>query len=55
MNESINSISTLMPELLKLFNNSMEGFDKVTEAVTSSKETIAIDLLDNDNNINSGM
>ncbi len=51
MKESINSISTMLPELLKQFNNSMESFDKVTEAITTSNETVALDLVDSNNNI----
>ena len=44
--DSNNSISTLLPQLLRLFNNSVEGFQKISEAVTGSEETVAIDYTD---------
>ena len=43
-----NSISTLLPELLRLFNNSMEGFEKVNEAITSNSNSVTVNL-QNDN------
>ena len=46
-----NSISTLLPELLRLFNNSLESFEKVNEAITSSQESVTIDLQANDGTI----
>jgi len=51
MDKSVNSISTILPELLRLYNNSLEGFEKITEAITSDQETVAIDVVDNNNNI----
>lgn len=39
-----NSISTLLPELLRLFNNSMESFEKVNQAITSSRDSVTINL-----------
>jgi len=44
--DSNNSVSTLLPQLLRLFNNSVEGFQKISEAVTGSEETVAIDYTD---------
>ena len=44
--ESNNSISTLLPQLLRLYNNSVESFQKISEAVTGSEETVAIDYTD---------
>jgi hypothetical protein len=46
-----NSISTLLPQLLRLFNNSLEGFEKVNEAITSSKESVTIDVQNEDGTI----
>ncbi len=43
-----NSISTLLPELLRLFNNSMEGFEKVNEAITSDSNSVTVNI-QNDN------
>lgn len=39
-----NSISTLLPELLRLFNNSLESFEKVNQAITSSNESVTINV-----------
>ena len=39
-----NSISTLLPELLRLFNNSLESFEKVNQAITSSNESVTINI-----------
>jgi len=39
-----NSISTLLPELLRLFNNSLESFEKVNQAVTSNRDSVTINL-----------
>lgn len=50
MKKSSNSISTLLPQLLRLFNNTLEGFEKISEAVTGSSENVAIDLRD-DNDV----
>lgn len=44
--DSNNSISTLLPQLLRLYNNSVESFQKISEAVTGSEETVAIDYTD---------
>jgi len=43
-----NSISTLLPELLRLFNNSLESFEKVNQAITSSNESVTINIQNND-------
>ena len=42
-----NSISTLLPELLRLFNNSLESFEKVNQAITSSNESVTINIQNN--------
>ena len=46
-----NSISTLLPQLLRLFNNSLESFEKVNEAITSSRESVAVDVQNDDGTI----
>lgn len=46
-----NSISTLLPELLRLFNNSVESFEKVNQAITSNRESVTIDLQGGDGTI----
>jgi hypothetical protein len=46
-----NSISTLLPQLLRLFNNSLEGFEKVNEAITSSRESVTIDVQNEDGTV----
>ena len=43
-----NSISTLLPELLRLFNNSLESFEKVNEAITSSRDSVTVNIQNND-------
>jgi hypothetical protein len=43
-----NSISTLLPELLRLFNNSLEGFEKVNQAITSNQESVTINIQNED-------
>ena len=42
-----NSISTMLPELLRLFNNSLESFEKVNQAITSSNESVTINVQNN--------
>tara|TARA_R110001592_G_scaffold120545_3_gene324997 strand:- start:73702 stop:77532 length:3831 start_codon:yes stop_codon:yes gene_type:complete len=39
-----NSISTLLPQLLRLFNNSLENFEKVNQAITSDRESVTVNL-----------
>lgn len=39
-----NSISTLLPELLRLFNNSLESFEKINQAITSTRESVTINV-----------
>jgi len=43
-----NSISTLLPELLRLFNNSLESFERVNQAITSSQESVTINIQNED-------
>ncbi len=47
-----NSIQTLLPELLRLFNNSLESFEKVNQAITSSRESVTVNI-QNQNGTNS--
>jgi len=46
-----NSISTLLPELLRLFNNSLEGFEKVNQAITSNRDSVTVDVQNQDGTI----
>lgn len=39
-----NSISTLLPELLRIFNNSLEGFEKINQAITSNQDSVTINV-----------
>lgn len=39
-----NSISTLLPELLRLFNNSLENFEKVNQAITSNRDSVTVNI-----------
>jgi hypothetical protein len=39
-----NSIQTLLPELLRLFNNSLESFEKVNQAITSSRDSVTVNI-----------
>jgi hypothetical protein len=43
-----NSLSTMLPELLRLFNNSLEGFEKVNQAITSNRESVTINIQNDD-------
>lgn len=46
-----NSLSTLLPELLRLFNNSLESFEKVNQAITSNRDSVTVDLQGEDGTI----
>ena len=46
-----NSISTILPELLRLFNNSLESFEKVNQAITSNRDSVTVDLQNSDGTI----
>lgn len=46
-----NSISTLLPELLRLFNNSLESFEKVNQAITSNRDSVTVDVQNSDGTI----
>lgn len=39
-----NSISTLLPELLRIFNNSLESFEKINQAITSNRDSVTINV-----------
>jgi len=43
-----NSIQTLLPELLRLFNNSLESFEKVNQAITSSRDSVTVNVQNQD-------
>ena len=46
-----NSISTILPEFLRLFNNSVESFEKVNQAITSSRNSVTVNLQNEDGTI----
>lgn len=46
-----NSISTLLPELLRLFNNSLESFEKINQAITSNRDSVTVDIQNQDGTI----
>jgi len=46
-----NSISTLLPQLLRLYNNSLESFEKVNQAITSNRESVTINIQNDDGTI----
>lgn len=46
-----NSISTLLNQLLKLYNSSVENFEKINEAVVSNKESVTLNIEDTEGNI----
>jgi|688.fasta_scaffold02511_7 prefoldin subunit 5 len=48
---SENSISTLLPQLLRLYQNSISSYEAMTGAVTGNEETVNIDVIENDNTI----
>jgi hypothetical protein len=48
---SENSISTLLPQLLRLYQNSLSSYEAITGAVTGNQETVNIDVIENDNTI----
>jgi hypothetical protein len=47
---SQNSISTILPQLLRLYNNNVTAYEKITEAVTTSQQQVTIDFTDGSGN-----
>ena len=43
-----NSIQTFLPEYLRMFNNSLESFEKVNQAITSSRDSVTVDIQNDD-------
>lgn len=43
-----NSISTLLPQMLRMFNNSLESFEKVNQAITSSRDSVTVNIQNED-------
>lgn len=50
-NTTKNSLSTLLSQFMRLNRNALEIFERINEAVTTNKETVDVDLFDDDNNI----
>ena len=46
-----NSLSTALSQFIRLNKNALETFQRINEAVTSSKENVTVDLFDDENNI----
>ena len=46
-----NSLSTLLSQFIRLNRNALEIFERINEAVTSTKETVNVDLFDDENNL----
>lgn len=46
-----NSLSTLLSQFIRLNRNALETFERINEAVTSNKETVDVDLFDDENNL----
>jgi len=46
-----NSLSTLLSQFVRLNRNALEIFERINEAVTSDKETVNVDLFDDDSNL----
>lgn len=46
-----NSLSTLLSQFIRLNRNALEIFERINEAVTSNKETVDVDIFDDDNNL----
>lgn len=51
-NTTKNSLSTLLSQFVRLNRNALEIFERINEAVTSDKETINVDLFDDESNLN---
>ncbi len=46
-----NSISTILPKFTKLFNNSLETYNKISEAIISNVKEVSIEIVDEIGNI----
>ena len=46
-----NSLSTVLSQFIRLNRNALEIFERINEAVTSTKENVDVDLFDDDNNL----
>jgi len=46
-----NSLSTLLSQFIRLNRNAIEIFERINEAVTTNKETVNVDIFDDDNNL----
>ena len=47
-----NSLSTTLPELIKLFTNALESFEKVNTAATTDEEAVTVNIEEPDGSIN---
>lgn len=46
-----NSLSTTLPELVKIFSNALESFEKINTAVTTDEESVTVNIDDLNGNI----
>ena len=46
-----NSLSTTLPELIKLFSNALESFEKVNTAVTTDEEAVTVNIEEQDGTV----
>lgn len=46
-----NSITTLLPKFTKLFNNNLESYNKISEAIVSTSKEVYIEIVDDAGNI----
>ena len=48
-----NSLSTLLPDLIRVYNNTLDGFQKLNQAITTSQEAINFDSYNDDGSVSS--
>jgi hypothetical protein len=53
MSNTKNSLSTLMSQFIRLNRNALEIFQRLNEAITSSRESVTIDLFDDNDTLKS--
>ena len=48
-----NSLSTLLPDLIRVYNNTLDGFQKLNQAITTNQEAINFDSYNDDGSVSS--
>ena len=46
-----NSISQIIRQFLEMNQNSLENYEKISEAITTDKKTVSLDLFDEQGNL----